>query len=159
MTPRIGFWCYAWPYKSFSWIYIIIFYSIDIHHIDSHCVKGLWCCLYTYLIVDFHLFYHGAVDIHVQIWALTRSRCKVSDTQVTGKACRPIVFKEFKNLSYNYTAITIQNLSLSNNYCIYFTSRGLEAQVSISNRLSVCIFFTFHLLLQNHRANFNQTWH
>ena len=46
--------------------------------------------LLTYLIVDFHLFYHGAVDI--QIWALlTRSRCKVSDTQVTGKACGPLV--------------------------------------------------------------------
>ena len=37
-------------------------------------------------IVDFHLFYDGAVDI--QIWALlTRSQCKVSDTQVTVKAC------------------------------------------------------------------------
>ena len=39
-------------------------------------------------IVDFHLFYDGAVDI--QIWALlTRSQCKVSDTQVTIKAHRP----------------------------------------------------------------------
>ena len=34
----------------------------------------------------FHLFYDGAVDI--QIWApLTRSQCKVSDNQVTVKAC------------------------------------------------------------------------
>ena len=41
-------------------------------------------------IVDFHLFYDGAVDI--QIWALlTRSQCKVSDTQVTVKACWPLV--------------------------------------------------------------------
>ena len=41
-------------------------------------------------IVDFHLFYDGAVDI--QIWALlTRSQCKVSDTQVTVKACGPLV--------------------------------------------------------------------
>ena len=37
-------------------------------------------------IVDFHLFYDGAVDI--QIWA---SQCKVSDTQVTVKACGPLV--------------------------------------------------------------------
>ena len=41
-------------------------------------------------IVDFHLFYDGAVDI--QIWAfLTRSQCKVSDTQVTVKADGPLV--------------------------------------------------------------------
>ena len=41
-------------------------------------------------IVDFHLFYDGAVDI--QMWALlTRSQCKVSDTQVTVKACGPLV--------------------------------------------------------------------
>ena len=43
-------------------------------------------------IVDFHLFYDGAVDI--QIWALlTRSQCNFSDTQVTVKACGPLVFK------------------------------------------------------------------
>ena len=41
-------------------------------------------------IVDFHLFYDGAVDI--QIWALlTRSQCKVSDTQVSVKAHGPLV--------------------------------------------------------------------
>ena len=41
--------------------------------------------------VDFHLFYDGAVDI--QKWALlTRSQCKVSDTQVTVKAHGPLVY-------------------------------------------------------------------
>ena len=41
-------------------------------------------------IVDFHLFYDGAVDI--QIWVLlTRSQCKVFDTQVTVKACGSLV--------------------------------------------------------------------
>ena len=41
-------------------------------------------------IVDFQLFYDGVVDL--QIWALlTRSQCKVSDTQVTVKACGPLV--------------------------------------------------------------------
>ena len=40
--------------------------------------------------VDFHLLYDGAVDI--QIWALlTRSQCKVSDTQVIVKGCGPLV--------------------------------------------------------------------
>ena len=43
-------------------------------------------------IVDFHLFYDGAVDI--QICALlTRSQCNFSDTQVTVKACGPLVYK------------------------------------------------------------------
>ena len=48
--------------------------------------------LLSYTIVDFHLFYDVAVDI--QIWAaLTRSQCKVSDTQVTVKVCGPLVNK------------------------------------------------------------------
>ena len=47
--------------------------------------------LFSDAIIDFHLFYDGSVDI--QIWALlTRSQCKVSDTQVTVKACGPLVF-------------------------------------------------------------------
>ena len=47
--------------------------------------------LLSYTMVDFHLFYDGAVDI--QIWALlTRSQCKASDTQVTVNACWPLVF-------------------------------------------------------------------
>ena len=47
--------------------------------------------LLTYSIFDFHLFCDGAVDI--QIWALlTRSRGKVSDTQVTVNACGPLVW-------------------------------------------------------------------
>ena len=45
--------------------------------------------LLSYTIVDFHLFYDGAVDIH--LWAPpTRSQCKVCDTQVTVKACGPL---------------------------------------------------------------------
>ena len=49
-----------------------------------------------------------------------------------------------------------------------FSSTELKAQVSFSDRLSsvVCPSFRlsvnfshFHLLLQNHLANFNQTWH
>ena len=48
--------------------------------------------LLSYAIVDFYLFYDRAVDM--QIWALlTRSQsARVSDTQVTVKACRPLVF-------------------------------------------------------------------
>jgi hypothetical protein len=50
-----------------------------------------------------------------------------------------------------------------------FSSPELKAQVSYSDRrlsvvrlsvrLSVCKLLHFRLLLQNHWANFNQTWH
>ena len=45
-------------------------------------------------IVDFYLFYDGAVDM--QIWALlTRSQSRFSDTQVIVKARRYLVLKGF----------------------------------------------------------------
>ena len=60
-------------------------------------------------------------------------------------------------------------------FCLVFSSFELKAQVSFSDHLSsvvcpsvrlsvrtsVCLFVNFsrfHLLLQNHWANFNQTW-
>ena len=39
---------------------------------------------------DFHLCYDGAVDIHIR-YSLIRSQRKVSYTQVTVKACGPLV--------------------------------------------------------------------
>ena len=41
-------------------------------------------------IIDFHLFYDGAIDMQKRA-LLTRSQCKVSDTQVTVKAHGPLV--------------------------------------------------------------------
>ena len=41
--------------------------------------------LLSYTIVDFHLFYDGAVDIQIRA-PPTRSQCKVCDTRVTVKA-------------------------------------------------------------------------
>ena len=46
--------------------------------------------LLSYTIVDFHLFYDGAVDIQI-CTLLTRRQCKGCDTQVTVKACGPLV--------------------------------------------------------------------
>ena len=61
--------------------------------------------LLSYATVDFYLFYDGAADMpatvvfylfydgaaDMQIWALlTRSQCRVSDTQVTIKALGPL---------------------------------------------------------------------
>ena len=63
-------------------------------------------------IVDFHLFYDGAVDI--QIWALlTKSQCKVSDTQVTVKACGPLVL--CRNLDIVLINFALFKLSLGSN--------------------------------------------
>ena len=51
------------------------------------------------------------------------------------------------------------------NYDLFcrFSSHELKAQVTFSDRLSSdclsVIFSHFHLLLQNHWANINQTWH
>ena len=46
-----------------------------------------------YAIVEFYLFYDWAVDmqIHVHVLALLTDHCRVSDTQVTVKACGPLV--------------------------------------------------------------------
>lgn len=42
--------------------------------------------LLTYAIINFYLFYDGAVNM--QIWVLlTRNHCRLSDTQITIKAC------------------------------------------------------------------------
>ena len=106
MTPR------AWGSGVMPLLWIcIIFYSINIEHIDCYCVKGLWCCLPIQLLI-FYSLYDGAIDI--QIWTpLTRSQCKVSYTQVTVKACRPLVSKT-SNLT-----LTFDQFDLKINRAIY----------------------------------------
>ena len=42
---------------------------------------------------------------------------------------------------------------------VFFSSPELKAQVSFSDCLLSVNFSHFELLLQNHWANFNQTWH
>ena len=46
--------------------------------------------LLSYAIVEFYLLYDGAVDMQIRS-LLTRSQCRVADTQVTVKACGPLV--------------------------------------------------------------------
>ena len=47
--------------------------------------------LLSYTFVDFDFYYNnGAVDMQI-CTLLTRIQCKVSDTQVTVKACGPLV--------------------------------------------------------------------
>ena len=54
--------------------------------------------LLSYTIVDFDFYYNnGAVDMQI-CTLLTRSQYKVSDTQVTVKACGPLVENYLKLL-------------------------------------------------------------
>ena len=71
-------------------MYYLLLYQYTAHWLLL-CLGIMMLLSYTnYTMVDFHLFYDGAVDI--QIWALlTRIQCKVSDTQVTVKACGALV--------------------------------------------------------------------
>ena len=75
-----------------------------------------------------------------------------------------------KRYNYNRMYIFICPYTLQNHIQFQlFSSPELKAQVSFSDRLSsvvclsvclsVCNFSYFRLLLQNHWANFNQTWH
>ena len=71
----------AWLYKSLQWI-CIIFYIINIHHIDCYCIME-YIMLFSHAIVDFHLLYDGAVDM--QIWSLlTRRWLKLTEQDKTG---------------------------------------------------------------------------
>ena len=48
--------------------------------------------LLSYTIVDFYIFYDGAADWYAKWSLLTRSLCRVSDTQATVQACEPFVY-------------------------------------------------------------------
>ena len=64
----------------------------------------------SYSMFDFQLFYDGAVDIQI-LAPLTRSRCKVSDTKVTVKACGPLVFKT----TQIFSRLIVINLFINDN--------------------------------------------
>ena len=73
-------------------ILVIIYMIYILCEINMYSTLSIYSTLIANVFrVDFYLFYDGAVDI--QICALlTRSQCKVSDTQVTVKACGPLVY-------------------------------------------------------------------
>ena len=88
-------------------------------------------------IVDFHLFYDGAVDI--QIWALlTWSQCKVSETQVTVKACGPLV------IPYIWYIVNVWIFHIFTT-CI---SYSLSPAGSISPQRTVLVYFIYHFRWQ-----------
>ena len=68
--------------------------------------------LLYYATVDFHLFYDVAADM--QIWTLlTRSLCKVSDTQVTAKNYGPLFNSGRPFLGHHYYILSLSDLCLS----------------------------------------------
>ena len=78
---------------------MIFFFSINILHID--CIM----MLLSYTIVDFIYNNNGA---EMQICTLlTRIQCKVSDAQVTVKACGPLVRNIFKCFLKNFQNVAV----------------------------------------------------
>ena len=57
---------------------------------DCYCIRDYTCNAAHFATDDFYLFYNGSVDMQIRV-LLTRSQCRVSDTQVTVKACGHIV--------------------------------------------------------------------
>ena len=96
--------------------------------------------LLSYTIVDFHLFYDEAVDI--QIWApSTRSQCKVCDTQVTVKACGPLV-----NISCFYVGSTFLTIYIG--IVDKFTC-SIIAKMSTKHKEKMCISTKIHIYVQS----------
>ena len=57
--------------------------------------------LLSYTIVDIDFYYNNGA-VNMQICTLhTRIQCKVSDTQVTVKACGPLVFSSCSKFLFN----------------------------------------------------------
>ena len=48
--------CSKWLYPNQNPVTCIIFFSINILHIDCYCVKGLWCCFPIELF--FYIYYY-----------------------------------------------------------------------------------------------------
>ena len=138
MTPGAGILMLGHGHIS----HIVNMYYILLYQYTAHWLKlclGIMMLL-SYTMVDFHLFYDGAVDI--QIWALlTRSRCNVCDTQVIVKVCRPfgVFFCEkwmhlvmhlatslfvgtcFREWLFFFITISETFFTLCYNTCLYFS--------------------------------------
>ena len=56
-------------------------HCINVQHIEVECIKWFQCCFHLPLLISIYSMHDGP---------LTRTQCKVSDTQVTVKACGPL---------------------------------------------------------------------
>ena len=118
------------------------------------------------------------IDHDMQIWALlTRNQCSVCDTEMTIIACCILVYismLNFKQFGLVFLFLFFYNLFSD---CVVQSWKDLSMWLKyfraflITNcPLSVVVvvvvvgvvvdvnFSHFHLLLQNHRTNFSQTW-
>ena len=66
-------------------IFINLMTCINIQHIENYCIKGLLCIVHCHSRFLF-FFYDGPVDMQIRA-LLARSQKRVSETQVTFKAC------------------------------------------------------------------------
>ena len=64
-------------------------YMYYLKHVECYCIRLVIMQLSSD-IVDFDLFYDEPVDMQMCVF-LTRSQCRVPDTQVTVKPCWPLV--------------------------------------------------------------------
>ena len=116
MTPGAGILMFGRGHIS----HIVNMYYHLLYQYTTHWLKlclGIMLLL-SYIIADFHLYYDWTVDI--QIWALlTRSQCKVSDTQVTVKACGALVF-QFLVISKNQPDPVQLSFDFLTDFIIFF---------------------------------------
>ena len=63
---------------------------------------------FTYSIIDFQLFYDGAVHTNMSP-SDKKLQCNVSDTQVAGKACGPLVISRFNLMILIYKLWSLLN--------------------------------------------------
>ena len=81
-------------------LYIILKMCLNIQQIYCYYILKDGIMQFSSAIVDFYLFSDGSVDM--QIWTLlSRSQCRVSDTEVTVKACGPLVSNLHDCLPYH----------------------------------------------------------
>ena len=95
---------------------------VDVYQYTEHWLLHLYCILLrayklkwsSSTIVNFHLFYNGPVD-YANMSLLTRRQCKVSDTQVTVKACGslgfffPLLSHHFKLKKFSFFVVLNRN--------------------------------------------------
>ena len=125
---------------------------LNMHYLLLYQNTAHWLLLYykgiimllSYDIVDFHFFYDGLLML---IWALlTRSQCRVSDTQVTIKAHRPFhIIKKKRDLFI----LIVLNLNLST--CTTFKLKHMHKSIDMIEivRVSLMNFAIFRFITKN----------
>ena len=128
-----------------------IMYNID----DVYQCTAYWLLLYQRImmqlfsaIVDIYLFYDGGGDWYAKWSLLARSHCRVSDTQVTLKACVSLVYIY---IGWNWEIPT--DLSIRTRGGIYLLSARIFGKIEnmtatkqtnkAKNKISACRYWRY----------------